>query len=267
MNGIINEAQFRSLQQLMESHTGIHLGEHKRVMVESRLKARLSYRDCTTFDDYIRLLYAPTNCEELDYFIDRLTTHETRFFRESKQFEQLTDALQEWPTSTSLRVWSAACSTGEEVYSLAMVLDQAFGARQWTVTGSDISQSAITQARACQYGISLVGQIPAEFKRAYCLKGIGEFDGYFTICDELRRRCHFMKQNLLSPKFDQLFHAIFLRNVLIYFDVEKQSQIVDCVINQLHDGGYLFLGHSENVLKQHSKMRFVDNCVYRKESA
>ncbi|RTZ16580.1 protein-glutamate O-methyltransferase CheR [Vibrio aquaticus] len=267
MNGIINKAQFKSIQKLMETHTGIHLGEHKRVMVESRLKTRLPYRDCTTFDDYIQLLYTPKNGEELDYFIDRLTTHETRFFRESQQFEQLSDVIQEWPTSAPIRVWSAACSTGEEVYSLAMVLDQSLGARQWSITGSDISQAAVTQAKACQYDISLVGQIPTELKRAYCLKGVGEFDGYFTISNQLRRRCHFIKQNLLSPKFDQPFHAIFLRNVLIYFDVEKQNQIVDGVINQLHHGGYLFLGHSENVLKQHPKMRFVDNCVYRKESA
>jgi len=264
MNAALNREQFRFIQSLMESNTGIHLAEHKRIMVENRLASRLKANRCHSYDDYLAVLNGNDNEGELQCFIDRLTTHETRFFRESFQFEQLSKLVENWQSSIPIKVWSAACSTGEEVYSLAMLLESVLGSAKWSVHGTDISEAAIQQATRCQYDVLLAEPIPASFRRAYCLKGVGEFQGHFTINQSLRRFCHFSKQNLLAPEHEHRFDIVFLRNVLIYFDIPKQKHILNNVISRLHLGGYLFLGHSENVLKGHAKMEFVENCLYRK---
>lgn len=264
MNCALNREQFRSIQTLMERNTGIRLGEHKRIMVENRLASRLKETCCNTYDDYLAVLMSSKDGLELQRFIDRLTTHETRFFRESIQFEQLAILLEQWQETLPIKVWSAACSTGEEVYSLAMVLEKALGNAKWSVYGTDISETAIQQAILCQYDLLLAEQIPTDLRRAYCLKGVGDFSGHFTISQSLRRFCHFSKQNVLSPEYDLNFDIVFLRNVLIYFDVSRQRSIIENVIARLNTGGYLFLGHSENILRGHPKMMFVENCIYRK---
>ncbi|NOI80660.1 protein-glutamate O-methyltransferase CheR [Vibrio tubiashii] len=267
MNATITAVQFRSIQSIMEHYTGIHLGEHKRVMVESRLTSRLKATHSETFDEYLKVLMSQDHQDELDCFIDRLTTHETRFFRESVQYDQLAKLLVGYRRAKPFKVWSAACSTGEEAYSLAMVLEQQLGSSKWSVFGSDVSEVAIHHAVKCQYDMVLAEQIPADYRRQYCLKGVGTFQGTFTISQALRRYCHFACENLLTPKTESIFDAIFLRNVLIYFDVARQKTIIDNVIEHLSDGGYLFLGHSENVIKAHPKMKMVENCVYRKVAA
>lgn len=266
MNGIISKEQFKSIQTIMEKSTGIHLAEHKRPMIENRLSVRLKATQCRNYEDYLQVLAADESTEELQYFIDRLTTHETRFFRESIQFEHLIDILEDWPLSFPVKVWSAACSTGEEVYSLAMVLEQTLGNAKWSLIGSDISSSAIEHAERCQYDLCLAEQIPSNLRRRFCLKGVGDFEGHFTVSQKLRRFCRFKTENLLVESQASNVHIIFLRNVLIYFSVEKQKQILENVIARLAVGGYLFLGHSENVLKRHPSMELVENCIYRKVS-
>lgn len=266
MNASMTPEQYRTVQLIMENCTGIHLAEHKRVMVESRLASRLKATNSVSFDEYLSVLTSSEHGQELQCFIDRLTTHETRFFREDSQFDQLANILVEYASSSPFKVWSAACSTGEEVYSLAMVLEQHLGTSKWSVLGSDISESAIKQAKQCHYAIDFAEQIPRDYRKQFCLRGVGKFAGKFTISEQLRRFCKFECNNLLEPPASRKFNAVFLRNVLFYFDVCAQKRIVDNVIEQLEEGGYLFLGHSENVIKSHPLMQMVDNCVYRKEA-
>ncbi|EGA70290.1 MCP methyltransferase, CheR-type [Vibrio sinaloensis DSM 21326] len=264
MQPSMTRTQFGQIQNLLESYTGIRLGEHKRIMVENRLSARLKAKKCPSYDDYLLLLSSGENSEEFGWFIDKLTTHETSFFREPHQFESLKQILRRRKSITPIRVWSAACATGEEAYSLAMLLTDELGTASWSLVGSDVSQASLNKARECRYQISLVERIPANYRKAYCLKGVGDYDGYFTVSHDVRRFCQFTQTNLLSASFEQEFEVIFLRNVLIYFDVAKQQQILTNVINQLVVGGYLFLGHSENVLKGHPQMEIIENCIYRR---
>lgn len=262
----LSSDQFKLIQRLLESHTGISLGEHKRVMVESRLLNRLKVNNCENFEQYLNLLAANTSEEEIAYFVDRLTTHETRFFREQHQFQQLKELLQQQRKKGVLRAWSAACSTGEEAYALAMTLDDLLGRSNWSLLGSDVSSLAVEEAKLCQYPLDAAEKIPSEYRKQYCLKGVGECEGHFTICQDIRRFCRFTQRNLLDmPKTEpDKFDVVFLRNVLIYFSPAKQRQIIENVLAHTEEGGLVFLGHSENLLKNHPKMTMLQNCIYRK---
>ncbi|MGD8170211.1 CheR family methyltransferase [Vibrio sp. TRT 21S02] len=262
---MLGREQFDHVRALLENHTGILLGEHKRAMVEHRLGMRINQLGYQSVEQYLQLL-GRGNCDsELQFFIDRLTTHETSFFREPMQFEKLKWWLESLPFRAPLKAWSAACSSGEEAYSLAMVLDDSYGNSNWSLLGTDVSANVVENARQCQYPLSLAEKIPPFYRKRYCLKGIGENEGHFTIAQCLRRFCHFSQHNLLASPQPQQYDVIFLRNVLIYFDSERQKKIVDNVIESLAVKGLLFLGHSENVLRKHSKMVQVENCIYRRE--
>lgn len=258
--------QFKIVRRLLESQTGIDLGAHKRAMIENRLFSRLKATQCQNFEQYLTMLIANAAGQEIEYFVDRLTTHETRFFREEHQFQQLKDLLQSETNKGVTRAWSAACSTGEEAYALAMTLDDLLGQSNWSLLGSDVSLMAIEEARQCQYPLDSANKIPPEYRKRYCLKGVGSFEGHFTLCKDIRRFCRFNQRNLLQmPKTSpERFDIIFLRNILIYFSPTKQRQIIDNVLFHLEPGGLLFLGHSENLLKEHSKVRMLHNCIYRK---
>ncbi|MCK6261877.1 protein-glutamate O-methyltransferase CheR [Vibrio sp. ZSDE26] len=260
----MNDNQFGQIRRLVESHTGIHLANHKRTMIESRLKIRLVKNGFNSFDEYISALLDRSTQGEFRHFIDKMTTHETSFFREDYQFEILMDLLQKSSISKPIKVWSAACSTGEEAYTIAMVLQDMLGTGHWSLLGSDVSELSIEKAKSCQYDLSLSEKIPSHYRRAYCLKGIGGYSDHFTLVKSLRDFCHFQTHNLLKPMGQSLFDVVFLRNILIYFSWTTQKQIVNHVITALNDGGLLFLGHSENILRDHPSVELVDNCIYRK---
>ncbi|NOH95206.1 protein-glutamate O-methyltransferase CheR [Vibrio sp. 99-70-13A1] len=267
----LSDSGFKQIQCLFEQYTGIQLADHKKMAVANRLFGRLTYFNFDCFDDYLNLLNQTSHQQELQIFIDKLTTHETYFFREKDQFDWLDDHLTQYkkqPPSHTLSVWSAACSSGEEVYSLAMTFHAALGSDGWNVFGNDISEVAIQTAQAATYPIKKVQRIPKHYRNAYCLKGVGEFEGKFTLCDDIKQRCLFTSHNLLQ--FDQetsiKFDVIFLRNVLIYFTPIKQKEIVDKVIDKLSFGGLLFLGHSENIVRDHCDLEQVEHCIYKKVS-
>lgn len=230
----------------------------KKPLVQGRLTRRLRHFGLSTYSDYLRLL--KQDPEEMQQTIDLLTTHETSFFRHPSQFELLSRLSAEMHGAS---VWSAACSTGEEVYTIAMVLAEA--GVQWQITATDVSVHAIDRARAAEYSIRLKDQIPQPLLKKYCLRGTGEKEGVFKISRQLRSHVRFFQMNLLEPPpFPDTFDIIFIRNVIIYFDAPTRERVVANLMSRLKSGGVIFLGGSESLRTLDYGVEMLMPAVYRK---
>lgn len=240
-------AEFRKFQKLIFEIAGISMPEAKQTLVESRLSKRLRQLEMNKFGDYHTFITHPANSAELQTAVDLLTTNETFFFREPEHFEFLRKkALQH--TGGVFRVWSAASSSGEEAYSIAMILDDVLGGGRWEVVGTDISTRVLERARIAHYPTERIDSIPKPLLKRYCLKGMGEEEGTLLITRELRDRVRFLHNNLLSPRKDLgQFDVIFLRNVMIYFDVPTKQKVVSGLLPYLKKGGHFLVGHSESL--------------------
>lgn len=260
----ISDSEFRLFQQLMFNEAGVTLAPSKKALVNGRLSKRLKARDCESFRAYYDLL--GQDAHEWQWAIDLLTTNETYFFREPKHFEFLREKiLPSHPSGNGFRVWSAACSSGEEAYSIAMVLADAFGGDGWSVVGSDLNTQVLAKARSGHYGMARTDGIPRASLERYCLKGKGSQTGTFLVGRPLRERLEFRQVNLNTslPKMGQ-FDVIFLRNVMIYFSQETKAQIVRRVLGLLKPGGHFFIGHSESLNGIAAGLEAVRPSIYRK---
>lgn len=243
----ISERDFSRYQALLYQQAGIRLGAEKKALLCGRLAKRLRQRGMASYDDYYSLIVREDPAE-LQTAIDLLTTNETYFFREPKHFEFLSRRLAAAKPSAGLRVWSAACSSGEEPYSIAMVLAEALGDASWEIVATDISTRVLERARTGHYPIERAKGIPQRYLAAYCLKGTGAHTGTLLVEKKLRQRVGFRHLNLLELPSDLgSFDIVFLRNVLIYFDVPTKRQVVESVAARLKPGGYLLIGHSESL--------------------
>lgn len=258
--------EFNKLNRLLEDKTGILLNSSKIDIMANRLLSRIRSTKCKNYTEYYQLVISAAGVHELPIFIDKLTTHETYFFRESAQFEFLHSFLKDRRHTGSLfRAWSAAASTGEEAYSIAMVLESSLRNTDWEILGTDISETAVEIAREALYSLTVAEKIPAFYRQSFCLKGTGTHAGTFTLTRHIKERCEFRVENLLTLlSVQDKFDAIFLRNVLIYFDAQKQAQILDSIINRLNYSGLLFLGHSEGLREKRTDMKPVSPCIYQK---
>jgi chemotaxis protein methyltransferase CheR len=202
----------------------------------------------------------------LQLALDLLTTNETYFFREPKHFEILSQQIlpQSNPTRP-FRIWSAASSSGEEAYTLAMVLAENLAANQWQLFGSDISNQVLEQARNGHYPISRAENIPKHLLQKYCLKGIGNQLGTFLIDRQLRDKIQFRQINLIEPFPDLgLFDVIFLRNVMIYFDHETKQKVVAKMLPLLRSGGYFIVSLSESLGGVTDGLKLITPSIYQK---
>ena len=255
---------FQQLQRLMKEASGIFLPDHKQALVSGRLQKRLRALRLSSFSDYAA--YLKTSAEERQIAIDLLTTNETRFFREPRHFEILTDIAAQ--SHRPLRLWSAACSSGEEPYTMAMVMSESAREPGWEIVASDLSRSVLDKARQGIYPVGQESQMPRDCLVRYCLRGTGSRAGYFQVNPQLAQRIEFRPMNLNEPLPGDLgrFDVIFIRNVLIYFDVAAKRKILQRVLLQLVPGGYLFLGHSETVQGLGLPLSTIAPATYRKES-
>ena len=260
----LSEREFAQFQQLIFRIAGISMSPAKKALVAGRLAKRLKHHGLASFGEYFSMISARR--DELQMAVDLLTTNETRFFREPRHFDLLRErVLPEHPRGRPFRAWSAASSSGEEVYTLAMVLAQELGEAPWEVLGSDLSTRVLDQARAGMYRMERAAEIPAPYLKASCLKGIGSQKGILLIDPALRRRVRFSQINLVEPlpsigEFD----VIFLRNVMIYFNVETKRQVVSRLLTRLRPGGWFFVGHSESLNGLADELQGVAPAVYRK---
>ena len=262
----ITHQEFDQFRNLLYELTGISLSAGKKALVCGRLAKRLRQRQLNSYGEYYRLLTSGHDRAEMQIAIDLLTTNETSFFREPKHFDFLRDELPLLHRlGRTLRVWSAASSTGEEAYSIAMVLAHRLGQQPWEVIGSDISARVVEKACSGHYITERAKNIPRQYLLDYCLKGIGAQAGTFLIDPKLRGRVRFMQHNLNTPpphlgEID----VIFLRNVMIYFDMETKRQVVGRLLPLLRPGGYFIVGHSESLNGVANGLGLIKSSIYRK---
>ncbi|MGE3537616.1 MAG: protein-glutamate O-methyltransferase CheR [Candidatus Tectimicrobiota bacterium] len=256
--------EFQQFQRFVSQIAGIHLSDAKMPLVSGRLSPRLRHYQCTSYSDYLRLLHGPQGAAEVQVAVDLLTTHETAFFREPQHFTCLRDTiLPARQADRPFRVWSAACSTGEEPYTIAMVLADSLREHPWEILASDISTGSVARAQAGHYAMERAAHIPTAYLSAYCLKGIGRQAGTFLIGDVLRRHIRFTAINLNAP-LPQMepFDIVFIRNVMIYFDTPTKAQVIQRVTTMVRPGGYVFIGHSETLHGLNSPLQLIRPGMY-----
>ncbi|WP_245701401.1 CheR family methyltransferase [Franzmannia pantelleriensis] len=260
----LTDGDFTRIRQLIYERAGIVLAEHKREMVYSRLAKRLRHHGLTRFSDYLARLERQPAAKEWEAFTNALTTNLTAFFREAHHFPLLAEHVAR--QSGPVRVWSAAASTGEEPYSLAMCLTEALGprAKEARVVATDIDTDALAHARAGIYPMEQVRKLDEARVKRFFLKGGGERIGLAKVRPELTEMVEFESLNLLAPNWaiKGPFDAIFCRNVMIYFDKATQAKILARFAPLLKPDGLLFAGHSENFSYISEAFRLRGQTVY-----
>lgn len=262
----LREDEFNWITQFLNEKTGIQLKDGKQAMVMGRLDKRLRMLDMTSYGDYFRRLVEPGNELELKLAIDLLTTNETYFFREAQHFDFLcSQILPKHPISKPLRIWSAACSSGEEVYTLAFLLAEYFPSNAWEIIGTDISSRVLKKAQEGLYHLSASENIPPGLLKKYCFKGVDEYDGFLLIDPALRKRVKFQHANLIGELPDiGKFDIIFLRNVMIYFEQDTKQRVLDRLQNLLVPGGYFIISHTESLNGFKTPFKMIKPSIYQK---
>ncbi|UUX94544.1 protein-glutamate O-methyltransferase CheR [Aquabacterium sp. J223] len=262
----ITDAEFQRFQRFIFDRAGITMSEAKKSLVSGRLSKRLAAHGCTSYGAYFEILREGRNAEEVQTAIDLLTTNETYFFREPRHFELLHRLANEAAArGQSMRVWSAASSSGEEAYSIAMVLADRMGDAPWEVVGTDISQRVLHKARSGHYPMERARHIPPAYLKRFCLKGTGTQQGTLLVDKALRRRVRFAQVNL-NTTLPQLgsFDLVFLRNVMIYFNGDTKRQVVARVLSLLRPGGHFCIGHAESLGDVSGAVAALAPSIYRK---
>lgn len=262
----INDKEFSQFQNLIYKAAGISLSLAKKPLVSGRLAKRLRERQLTSYGDYFKLLTSGHDPAEFQMAVDLLTTNETYFFRESKHFDFMRhQVLPNHKKGKPFRVWSAASSSGQEAYTVAMVLADCLGDQPWEVVASDISTQVLERARTGNYPMEQARHIPKDYLNRYCLKGTGSKEGTFLVERSLRSRVSFRQVNLNAtlPKLGE-FDLVFLRNVMIYFDEDTKRQVVRRIMGQLKSEGHLLIGHSESLNGIVDELKQLMPSVYRK---
>ncbi|ENO75525.1 CheR family methyltransferase [Thauera sp. 63] len=245
----VSDQEFALFRKLIYRLAGINMADSKKPLLAGRLSRRLRHFELDSFGAYYKLVTSDEHRDELQLMVDLLTTNETYFFREAAHF----DFLRSFAASRRgrpFRVWSGASSSGEEPYTIAMVLAETLGlAADWEVVASDISLSILEKAQTGLYPMERGKGIPPELLKKYCLKGVRSQDGNFLVIPKLRERVEFRHINLIAPETRDLgqFDLIFLRNVMIYFDNETKRKVVANMVPHLREDGIFIIGHSETL--------------------
>jgi chemotaxis protein methyltransferase CheR len=270
----LSDELFAKFRELIHREAGIALTEGKKSLLISRLAGRLRELGVSSFEEYFRLVTDAASTEERGRLLDRICTNETHFFRDPRQFLFLSDhvfpRLEAEAARTGrkhVRAWSAACSTGEEPYSLAMTMLHRFPRSSgWhvEVIASDLSNKVLAAARAAIWPIDKSGDIPLHYRKEFMLRGTGSQTGKMKAGPEIRNVVSFTRMNLNDPAYpvDGLFNLIFCRNVLIYFDRESKARVVDRLLNYLAPDGWLFLGYAETTMTFTDRLVSVGPNVY-----
>lgn len=266
----VSDRDMQLFQQLFRQHIGLHLPLSKKALLQSRLAGRMQELGLVRLADYHAMILGDLGGHERQRAIDLITTNETYFFREQSHFDfVVNELLAQWTTRDghgAPRVWSAASSTGEEAYTLAMLLDHYRPNGAWSVFASDISVRVLSFARRALYPMARGQHIPPAYLKRYCLRGTGEYDGHFLVERNLRNKVQFAQRNLtaLDDFDDGMFDLVFLRNVIIYFDFDTKVRVVADVMRRLKPGGYLVVGHSESLHGMQLALEMHSPSIYRK---
>ncbi len=262
---VFTAADFERVRKLIYQHAGISLSAVKQDMVYSRLARRLRATGLSSFADYLALLEKGDK-DEWEKFVNSLTTNLTSFFREPHHFPVLAEHLKKLQGRAPLKIWCSAASTGEEPYSIAMTVVEAFGSFNVPVSimASDLDTNVLATAEKGVYSEDRVEKISPERMKRFFLKGAGSQEGFVCVRPELRRLITFQRVNLLDASWPLRgpLDVIFCRNVMIYFDKPTQYKILSRFAPLMHDHGLLFAGHSESFLHAADLFRSLGKTVY-----
>jgi len=271
----LTDKDFRNFSTLIYEKCGINLHQGKRELLKARLAKVLRRYKFNSIREYYDFLVKDPSTEKLIPLLDSISTNLTFFFREPKHFDFLSNIaipelsnLQRNHSKKRINIWCAACSSGEEAYSIAITVMEALSRTAiWDVNifATDISTQMLSIGEKGVYGKEKIEKIPYQWKRRYFKKGVNRWEGFFRVKPEIRRQIKFERLNLIEPpSFNQAFQVIFLRNVMIYFDKPTQEKLVNRFYEALNKGGYFFIGHSESLTGVRHKFKYIQPSVYVK---
>jgi chemotaxis protein methyltransferase CheR len=267
---------FARFAHFITSELGIKMPESKLTMVQSRLLRRVRELRLDSVEQYSEYFFTSSNAEEREHFINAITTNKTDFFREPDHFDFLTQvalpSLSRTPgyrPGSRLKVWSAGCSSGEEAYTLAMLLSEyalQHPGFDFAILGTDISTKVLNLGRSAIYPKLHANTVPPEFRRKYLWQSRNNSQELVRVIPELRRRVTFHRLNFMDENYGirDMFDVIFFRNVLIYFDKTTQEVVIDRICRNLVPGGYFFAGHSESLAGLDTGLNCLKTAVFRK---
>ena len=271
----LSRQSFEKLAQFITCELGIKMPESKLTMVQSRLLRRVRELGMNSVEQYSEYFFSCA-AKERDHLINAITTNKTDFFREPEHFDYLVRTVLPAVNRATgglrqVKVWSAGCATGEEPYTLAMVLSE-YARRQrgfdFAILATDVSPKVLAQAHKGIYREELIHPVPVELRRKYLLRSKDNHSGLVRVVPRLRERISFSRLNFMDTSYGvkDLFDVVFFRNVLIYFEKDTQEVVVNKLCRHLATDGYLFLGHSESLAGHDVPLRTVGNSIFRKSS-
>lgn len=270
----ISDAQFKRFSELIYQKVGIYLKPEKKELLNARLGKRLRACQISSFKEYYDFVVNDSSGNELVHLIDCVSTNFTSFFREHAHFDFLSaKALpavihNKKNKNDGIVIWSAACSSGEEPYTLGMVLEEYLiknPGRQYGIIATDISTKVLSQAEKGVYAMDRVDKMSKDLLGKYFQKGVGKSGGLVKVKKNLREMISFMRLNLMDDfQWQRPIDIIFCRNVMIYFDKATQEKLINKFYRCLVPGGFLFIGHSESIASLHHYFKQVLAAVYQK---
>lgn len=272
----LTDSQFHRISDFIQKNVGIKMPEEKRLMVQSRLTGRLKNLKMNNFDDYLNFAFSGSleGNEEIALMINAITTNLTNFFRENVHFEYLTNTVLPELAQKNIKkveLWSAGCSTGQEPYTISIVLQEFIRKHpgkieDYSVFATDISSRVLDKAVDAVYPMSEVESLSLELKKRYFLKSKDTVNPCVRLKPEIRQKVSFDRLNFMAPSYPKTTekNVIFCRNVLIYFDKPTQESVVQKLLDHLSPGGYLFLGHSETIFGMDLPLKTVGPTIFKK---
>ena len=264
----ITDSEFLEYVNYINKNYGIDLSK-KKILIEGRLSNLIEKKGMNSFYQYLRSV--KNNDVEETMFVNKLTTNYTYFYREEKHFQYLRETILPYEEKNNktkiLNIWSAGCSSGEEPYTIAMVLDDyfKFGIKEWKIHiyATDISENVLSKAREGIYSKDSISKLPDSYIKRYFVK---VSDNKYRVIPEIKDYVRFKTFNLMDPILEKnRYHVIFLRNVMIYFDLETKNKIIDKLYDATRPGGYLMIGHAEVIQRGQSKYLYIKPAIYKKE--
>lgn len=270
-NYILEDHDFNRLRDIVYKEAGIKLSDVKKILMQSRLMKRLRELRLDSFAEYYDYLIENYNEEKIN-FINLITTNKTDFFRENDHFEFMKNVLlpeYQRRGMKEIRIWSAGCSTGEEPYTIAMVVSEFFGTSnppEILILATDIDTQVLQKAKNGIYSEDHLATVDQKYLKKYFIQGTGENEGYYQVSNSLKELIYFRRLNLLQDEYPmkKQFDIIFCRNVIIYFDRETQKKLFAKFYHYLKDDGCLLIGHSENITSITNQFMLAGRTIYRK---
>lgn len=268
---VIGDTEFQQLVSYVKTHCGLDLSGKKH-LIEGRLQNVLAIHNFTSFAEYYQYVTGDRTGQAVVSMINKLTTNHTYFLREREHFDLFRDQTLPYLAKTvankDLRIWSAGCSSGEEPYTLAMIINDYFGEKKWLwdsrILATDISRKALDIGIEGVYSDEQVAILPETWRKKY----LRSLDGdKYQMNDKIRSEVIFRAFNLNNAvyPFKRKFHVIFCRNVMIYFDMPTKQKLLEQFYEFTEPGGYLFIGHAESIGRDQTKYKYIVPAVYRKE--